>query len=141
MNGIDKTRKLTLQREEFLRLLFSPEIMFNASEAYRIAYPKAKGGHNRLAGQLMANNDIKQAIAKKRAEISKETGMTIEKVQQMYQEDRVFAKTVNQAGACVSATTGIARLYGYDKDNNLKESTIIVINPPRMSKVVDNQEL
>ena len=131
---------------EFVKHLFSPDIMFNATEAYRRAYPKAKGGHNRLANQLMSNNVIKQEIVKKREELSKKTGFTIERAQKMYEEDRAFASTVNQAGARVSATTGICRLYGLDKDSGGGEKTIIIIGPkispvlpkPIISKEIEN---
>lgn len=63
-----KTQRLTLQRAEFIRQLFKPEVMFNASEAYRRAYPNCKAGHNKLATRLMANDVIKEEIAKKQAE-------------------------------------------------------------------------
>ena len=35
---------------------------YNASQAYRIAYPNTKAGHNKLSSRLMANDGIKQAI-------------------------------------------------------------------------------
>ncbi len=141
-----KKVRLTLQRMEFIRQLFSPEVMFNATEAYRRAYPNAKGGHNRLAAQLMSSNVIKEEIIRKRAELSKKMGFTIERAQQMYEEDRDFASTVNQAGARVSATTGICRLYGLDKDSGGGEKTIIIIGPkispvlpkPIISKEIEN---
>ena len=128
-NTYMKTHTLTLQRQEFIRQLFSPEVMFNASEAYRRAYPKAKGGHNRLANQLMSSNVIKKEIARFRAELAKKTGFCLDDAQRLYEEDRLFARSINQAGPAVSATTGICRLYGFDKDNAVGEKTIIVIAP------------
>ena len=35
---------------------------YNASQAYKIAYPNTKAGHNKLSSRLMANDGIKQAI-------------------------------------------------------------------------------
>jgi hypothetical protein len=42
--------------------------------------------------------------------------MTIEKVQEMYLEMFDLSKQNNQPSSGVSAITGIARLYGMDKD-------------------------
>ncbi|MHC4121954.1 MAG: terminase small subunit [Planctomycetota bacterium] len=66
-----KTQVMTFNRLEFIRHLFDPDVDFNATEAYRRAYPKCKGGHNRMANRLMSCDVIKQEIAKKRAEIEK----------------------------------------------------------------------
>ena len=135
---------LTLQRMEFIRCLFSPDVMFNASEAYRRAYPNCKAGHNKLATRLMANDVIKQAITKKRAEIAKQTGFSIIQAQQEYEEARTLASKTNQPAAMVSATTGKARLYGMDKDAGGGEKTIIIISPkisPELPKPIDSKEL
>lgn len=135
-----KTRAMTFNRQEFLRHLFSPEVDFNATEAYRRAYPNCKTGHNRMANRLMSCDVIKKVIAKKQVEIAVRTGFTIEKAQRMYEEDRQFARKCNQAGAGVSATTGICRLYGMDKDAGGGEKTIIIISP-KASKVIDSKEI
>ena len=135
---------LTLQRMEFIRCLFSPDVMFNASEAYRRAYPNCKAGHNKLATRLMANDVIKQAITKKRAEIAKQTGFSIIQAQQEYEEARTLASKTNQPAAMVSATTGKARLYGMDKDAGGGEKTIIIISPkisPELPKPIDSKEI
>ena len=129
---------MTLQRAEFIKIIFSPEVMFNATKAYRIAYPRCKTGHNRLANRLMSKDVIKLAIAKKRVEISKKTDFTIEKAQQMYEEDREFARKCRQSGAAVTATTGICRLYGFDKDAGGGERTVIIISP-KAPKVVESR--
>jgi DNA helicase IV len=45
--------------------------------------------------------------------------MTVERVQQMYIGAHDLAVEHNQPSAAVSAITGIARLYGMDKDASL----------------------
>ena len=67
--------------------------------------------------KVLSNVGVKQAIAYIDAKMAEKTGFTIECAQQMYKEDRVFARKCNQAGAAVTATTGICRLYGMDKDS------------------------
>lgn len=72
------------------------------------------------------------------------TATTMDDIERMYAEDREFAKTINQAGPMVSATTGIARLYGFDKDNQVGEKTVIVIAPKasptkQLPKQVDSE--
>lgn len=139
-----KTQQMTLQRAEFIKQLFSPEIMFNATDAYKIAYPKCKSGNaNRLANRLMSYDVIKLEIAKQRAQIAKETGFSIERAQQMYEEDRDFARSCRQSGAAVTATTGICRLYGMDKDAGGGEKTVIIISPkvPEPRKPITSKEI
>ncbi len=92
------------------------------------------------AHRLITTDYCIEAIAKKKAAMAAEVGMTIERVKTMYKEDRDFATTVNQAGARVSATTGIARLYGMDKDAGGGERTVIIISP-KVSKVIDSKEI
>lgn len=91
--------------------------------------------------KLFDNVKVKRAIAKIQASTLTKTAMTVEKVQKMYEQDRKFARKVNQAGASVSATTGIARLYGMDKDSGGgREQTIIIISP-KSRKAVDSKEI
>ncbi len=95
--------------------------------------------------KLFDNIKVKTAISKIRALAVAKTGFTVAEAQQMYREDRDFASAVNQAGARVSATTGICRLYGMDKDAGGGEKTIIIISPkipvvpkPVVSKEIEN---
>ena len=88
-------------------------------------------------------NVIDGINAHKLAVVAEKTGFSIEKAQKMYEEDRAFAHQCNQAGAGVTATTGICRLYGMDKDAGVREQTVIIISPkaPKAveSEVVDVQ--
>lgn len=91
----------------------------------------------------MLNVVIKKAIAKKRAEIAKQTGFSIAQAQIEYEEARTLAKKTNQPAAMVSATTGKARLYGMDKDAGGGEKTVIIISPkaPSSPKPVISKEI
>ena len=51
----------------------------------------------------------------------------------MYQKAYNLAIKHNQPAAAGSSVTGIARLYGLDKDNNQRDAVQIVINPPQTS--------
>lgn len=65
------TRTLTNKQQAFVEYYCANG--FNASAAYRIAYPSCKAGHNKLGSRLMTNDGIKQAIAKKKAVIKAES--------------------------------------------------------------------
>ena len=90
----------------------------NASEAYRTAYPKVRSGWNKHSSRLMARDDIKEEIKRKQALLVISTEMTVAKVQSMYQTAYDLAEETKQSSSMVSAVTGIARLYGMDKDAN-----------------------
>lgn len=78
--------------------------------------------------------------AHRQAVLAEKTGFTIDDAQRMYKEDRAFARKCRQSGAAVSATTGICRLYGMDKDANIGEKTIIIISP-KVPKVIESKEI
>ena len=86
----------------------------------------AKSSAKQTACRLLTIDYVKEEVARLQALFAEKAGMTVERVQQMYLEDREFAKKCNQAGAVVSATTGIARLYGFDKDGG--KPTVAVVN-------------
>lgn len=95
---------------------------------------------NHVGLKLFDNDKVVQAISRIEASSKAATGLTVQDVQRMYEEDRALAKKCNQAGAAVSASTGIARLYGFDKDNSLaKEQTVIIIGPKVAPKPIDSK--
>ncbi len=63
------------------------------------------------------NTLVVEAIARLEAESMAGTETTVKTIQAMYQDAYNEAKRLNQPSAMVSAGTGIARLYGMDKDN------------------------
>lgn len=103
-----------------------------------VGYSKHYANHIGL--KLFDNDKVKLAVSRIQAVQVTKTGMTVDKVQQMYLEDRELARSCRQSGAAVSATTGIARLYGMDKDANIGEKTIIIISP-KVPKVIESKEI
>ncbi len=106
--------------------------------AARIAkYPvkacKVRGCEN------VSKRNLMEEIDRRRASISKKTSRTVESLDDMYQAAYDLAMTSKQPAAAGSNVTGIARLYGMDKDNNLKDSTVIIINPPKSVKSVESE--
>lgn len=91
----------------------------NATQAYRKAYPDCKSGADRAGHRLLSNVEIRAAIAKDMAKSSVKTETTVATVQAMFQAAYDQAKDEHQTSAMVSAATGIARLHGMDKDNQL----------------------
>lgn len=95
---------------------------------------------NNVGLKLFDNDRVKAAINKIQIAGLATTGFNIAQAQQMYEQDRQFARRCNQAGAAVTATTGICRLYGMDKDAGGGEKTVIVISP-KAPKVIDSKEI
>ena len=92
----------------------------NASQAYKRAYPNSKGEWEKLGPRLRVKEGVKDAIAKIMAKTAEKTETTLETLQTMYSKAYDLAKETKQPAAMVTATTGIARLYGFDKDNDMR---------------------
>ncbi len=95
-----------------------------ASECYNIWYEAYKKANYSQCNNWEANADrvrgkdrIKAAIRLIHEERAEKSEMSLERVQAMYLEDRQMAHDCKQPSAAISAVTGIARLYGMDKDN------------------------
>jgi hypothetical protein len=71
---------------------------------------------NNVGLKLFDNDRVKEAIARIEARNAVNQAMTVEKVQELYMGAHDLALEHNQPSAAVSAITGIARLYGMDKD-------------------------
>ncbi len=68
---------------------------------------------------LYDRDEVKQAIAGLEQKLSAKTETTVTSVHGLYQTAYNQAQALNQPSAMVSAVTGIARLYGMDKDNDM----------------------
>ncbi len=88
----------------------------NGAEAYRRAYPKCKSGHKENASRLLTFDNVKQEISRIDAESAEIGHRTVKGLDKLYQTAYDTSKDLNQPSAMVSAVTGIARLYGLDKD-------------------------
>jgi DNA helicase IV len=70
-------------------------------------------------GKVYSNIRVIEAIKAIDEDGAAKNEMTVERVQQMYIGAHDLAVEHNQPSAAVSAITGIARLYGMDKDASL----------------------
>jgi hypothetical protein len=87
----------------------------NASEAYRQAYNVGKmkpGSVNVEAVKLLANPNIALRVAELKSELVERHKVTADTIAVMLREDREFARECETPGAAVSATMGLAKLYG-----------------------------
>jgi hypothetical protein len=73
----------------------------------------ANSGH---CAKIYDRKEVQEAIAGYEADIRVDTATTVESVQAMYNKAYDLAEESKQPSAMVSAVTGIARLYGMDKD-------------------------
>jgi len=109
------TTKLTPKQERFCLVYVESG---NASEAYRTAYDTTKMKSttvNKRASELLLNGAITGRIAALQTELQKKFEINIDVITKMYLQDRRLAHELGNPSAAVSATTGLARLYGLDK--------------------------
>ena len=115
MNDTKQTG-LNARQERFCEELITGT---TATEAAKRAGYSEKTAH--IAGhRLLRNVKCKARIAALRAVTAQKTGMTVAKVEQMYLDAIGLAYKTNQPSAAISGITGIARLYGYDKDTRVE---------------------
>lgn len=91
----------------------------NASEAYRQAYNAAAmkdATVNRKAKELQDNGKITARIDELKAHHAERHDMTVDDIAEMLKEDRNFARKCETPGAAVTATMGLAKLYGHLRD-------------------------
>jgi len=91
----------------------------NASEAYRRSYSAENmkpESINVKASELLADGKITVRVAELKAEHAERHAVTVDMVRQMLLEDRTFAKECGTPAAAVSATMGLAKLYGHLRD-------------------------
>ena len=87
----------------------------NASEAYRQAYNAGKMKPESVtveAAKLMANPNITLRVAELKSELVERHKVTADTIAIMLREDRQFAQECETPGAAVTATMGLAKLYG-----------------------------
>ena len=90
----------------------------NASEAYRQIYDCAMMKTetvNRKAKEMMDNGKISARIEELRKPIIERHNITVDDIIAEYEEARLLAKSLEKPSAMVSATSGKARVLGYDK--------------------------
>lgn len=90
----------------------------NASESYRQSYDCEKMKPetiNRKAKDLIDNGKITARIDELRQPIIDRHNITVDDILAEYEEARVLARSLEKPSAMVSATSGKARVLGYDK--------------------------
>jgi len=106
----------------------------NASEAYRRSYDAGRmqpATINVKASQLLADDKIAVRVAELKAAHVERHNVTIDTIREMLVEDRKLARELETPAAAVSATMGLAKLYGLltDKlDAKVNEKRTVVIN-------------
>ena len=94
----------------------------NKAQAMRtIGYAESSCKSGQATGDVYGNLRVKAAIARIDEEQAQIGHRTVEGLDKMYQEAFTASKTLKQPSAMVSAVTGIARLYGMDKDTHVNE--------------------
>jgi phage terminase small subunit len=91
----------------------------NASEAYRRVYSADKmqaATVNRKAKELLDHGKITARVDELKAMHAERHGMTVDDIARMLKEDRDFARDMETPAAAVSATMGLAKLYGHLRD-------------------------
>jgi len=107
---------MTPKQEKFCALYIE---LGNASEAYRQAYDVAAmsaASINRKAKELLDNGKITARVDEIKAQHSERHDVTVDGIAAMLREDREFAKRCGTPAAAVSATMGLAKLYGHLRD-------------------------
>lgn len=87
----------------------------NASEAYKIAYDAGKmssGAVHVAASRLLDNPKVALRVDELRAAHIQRHAVTVDTIRDMLMEDRNFAVKLEKPSAAVSATLGLAKLYG-----------------------------
>lgn len=126
------TRPLTAKETSTIEYYLDPdsESYNNWCESYKKANYATSKGWKANAKRVHDKEVVKAELARRRREIEDKTEMTVGMVQAMYQEARTMAMSINQPSAAVSAVTGIARLYGMDKDNQQDKA----VSPDQLSE-------
>lgn len=106
----------------------------NASEAYRSAGYSTNATAktiNEAASRLLADSKIAARVAELKAAHVERHSVTVDTIRDMLLEDRNFARECATPAAAVTASMGLAKLYGLltDKlDANIKEKKTVILN-------------
>lgn len=107
---------MTPKQEKFCQLYVE---LGNASEAYRQAYDAARMKPESVAVQaakMLVSPKIALRVDELKAAAAERHGVTVDDIAAMLREDRDFARQCETPAAAVSATMGLAKLYGHLRD-------------------------
>ena len=129
------SNRLSEEKAQFIASTYCTNGFEKVKALLAVGYSKHYANHVGL--KLFDNDKVKLAIVRiQNVQVAK-TGYSIEQAQAEYEEARVLAMRINQPAAAATNVTGKARLFGFDKDANIGEKTVIIISP-KVSKVVQS---
>lgn len=111
----------------------------NASEAYRRSYNAAKmkpATVNVKASELLADGKIAVRVAELKAQHVERHNVTVDDIRTMLLEDRRFAREMETPAAAVSATMGLAKLYGHLRDKVEHSNPDGTMKPPTVIRII-----
>lgn len=118
---------LTPKREKFVQAYIETG---NASEAYRRAFNAEKMKPEVIhvkASELLADGKVKVRVDELKAEHAERHNVTVDDIREMLLEDRKFAREMETPAAAVTATMGLAKLYGHLRDKVETTSKVTVV--------------
>lgn len=107
---------MTPKQEKFCQLYIE---LGNASEAYRQAYDASRmkpESINVNASKLLGDAKVALRVAELKAAHVERHEVTVDTIRDMLLEDRAFARKCETPAAAVSASLGLAKLYGFLRD-------------------------
>lgn len=126
---------LTIKQEAFCQRYIETG---NASEAYRLSYNAAKMKPESVhvkACELLANVKVAVRVAELKEALAKRHQMTVADIAAMLSEDRDFARSLDTPAAAISATLGLAKLFGLLTDKHDHKSSDGSMTPSRIELV------
>lgn len=90
--------------QEYLIDLNATQAAIRAGYSKRSAYM--------TGGRMMKNDEVMAAISEAQSKAAERHEITFERVAQMMQEDREFARSLDQPGAAATASMNLAKLHG-----------------------------
>lgn len=134
------TLVLTAKQEAFAQAIV--EGRMNASDAYRSAYDADAMSPKQVwveASKLIRHPKVSLRVAELRAEITKGTVYTVEKLIDELEEARVMAATCEtpQTSAMISASMGKAKLLGMVSDQTNIVANVMIDNSTNSMTLVN----
>ncbi len=107
-NGSRDKHELSPRRQRFVDEFLAG---VNATQAaIRAGYSKRTA--KQIGARLLTFVDVREAVKRGQEKAREQCEVTRDSMARQFDEDRLFARKANQAGAAVSASTAKAKMYG-----------------------------
>ena len=118
---------------------YCTDAAFNGALAYRMAYPLAKSGHKENAARLLTNDNVLEAIDKKKQEIAERVEITTELCTQRFND--VYEKAIadKDYAAALRAIENHAKNKGYYEADNAQKGVKLAIAIRNEQAAIDRQ--